>query len=454
MTHNIFATTRLILTLCTVLSAVGAKKMPPSPPHSVWKTDFKGGEPEDIASACESPGIYAWRVFVAINYPAKSGLSNHRGLRSPNSTISDPGLRVWQTWKYEDEAHPEKGQDPGSFDTPPLGSMYAPYPQEAVVKPVANHPGSQIAPAKPATPIAPTKSTSVGNEPNPHDFDTNNSDVRYNRAAYDYLRQESLYNVEGQEARFANNKPVDLPFGSIVLKASWKNLGEISTANPERAKYSCMCVSHKVNGAQVTTVYGLDSVHIMSKEMKDWFWCTFEHVDNERPQIPDQGLPEIDPDNNAEFTLASSPHNWLLHYPIPLKLVGTVFANYRLAGVQTSFVTSTGQPTLLASSVLERPVALQRSSSCISCHAKASIGAPNYTLKPYSAVSARGLVYPDHSTRLNDFDIPPQAPSEKMPLIGNVGVPDPTWFLNSKGNVQFIQLDYLFSTYNANRIAH
>jgi hypothetical protein len=50
----------------------------------------------DPNPAVNSPDKFAWDLFAEINRPALIG---SRGIADPTKKVSDPGLRVWETWK-------------------------------------------------------------------------------------------------------------------------------------------------------------------------------------------------------------------------------------------------------------------------------------------------------------------------------------------------------------------
>ena len=60
---------------------------------------------------------YSWRMFVALNWPAKAG---QRGVADTSKTVGDlSAQRVWETWKSAYETIPPKGKQPtpwSSFD--------------------------------------------------------------------------------------------------------------------------------------------------------------------------------------------------------------------------------------------------------------------------------------------------------------------------------------------------
>jgi hypothetical protein len=106
-------------------------------------------------------------------------------------------------------------------------------------------------------------------------------------------------------------------------------------------------------------IWGLTALHIITKDIPNWFWTTFEHIDNKaRPPI--WLLPSVD-----RLACPAPPHDCEA-VPSGIGLEGTKWANYRLRGTQVDFIDTLGTHTLLANSRLE---AIQRRSSCITCHA-------------------------------------------------------------------------------------
>ena len=197
-------------------------------------------------------------------------------------------------------------------------------------------------------------------------LDTWKQDVRYqllmNKAAFDYIIERSFYNVDGQEKAAQEGKPANFPETSFELKTSWIWIGtDADKFNQLKPSYYIAPAYYEVvqNGKHIRWEVGyaaLSGMHIINRSRPNWVWITFENV------------------NNANFTAAK------LEIPIPdyakqanqayqkaLRDAGSIFANYQLDGVQLDFQ----DPTLLANSNIES--AFQSQSSCITCHALASI---------------------------------------------------------------------------------
>ena len=123
--------------------------------------------------------------------------------------------------------------------------------------------------------------------------------------------------------------------------------------------------------------------------------------------------------------------------PKGIGLEGTVWENYRLRGTQVDFVDSTGKPTLLANSHIESD--FQTTASCISCHARATIGPP---IPGVASVN-----------RLSIFDPPYQIDQQ---IITPSGAPDSSMFVSylgatgsAKPVLRYTQLDFVWSLFRA-----
>jgi hypothetical protein len=329
-----------------------------------------------------NPSRHAWNLFLRLNHPAQP-ISQGRGLPDSTKKIGEPGTTaVWETWRLasaEVFLQPPK-VPPTDFNTPPDPTM----PPNGKV-PEPNKP-MVIAHAK-AQGMRPLSNPTILFDPNdglfnPDDPKGGFGESRMNKATYDFIVKNGLYNRAGIIAYakdfFAGTKPpLSFPVDSIEVKAAWvKFKASDVAAGKDKRFYVTEYKGDK---------YGLTSLHIITKDIPNWFWCTFHHK-----EIPiGVGTPDT--------------------YGQPKELRGTVWENYKLGGTQTDFVSSTGQPTLLSDAYIEYGFT---SSSCISCHAGA-------------AVNAAGL-----------------------PVLGSnpdsIGVPNPQDYWKD-GKPVLMQLDFLFS---------
>jgi hypothetical protein len=239
-----------------------------------------------------------------------------------------------------------------------------------------------------------------------------------NRAAFDYIRARDLYNLDGQLRLLAQRRTVHFPSAATEVKAEWRPIRA-----DEQSRYHCV----QVRLADGTTrLYGLTALHIVTKDLPNWFWATFEQVDN--PSLPDADgwqLPSSD-----RFACESS-HADCNRAPPNIGLEGTVWLFYRLRGTLTRFVDARGEPLRLANSELE--AGMQQTASCMTCHSRASIG-----------------VLEGAAVRLPIFDPKPDD-SAQTTLVrrGFVGLPRAAWFQSIPGDVgagpSFQPLDFVWS---------
>lgn len=281
--------------------------------------------PQDTTTALNDPDRYAWQLFVALNWPADTGLCRADTERS----LGDVGPVVWETWQSREETFLDGAVKPptwrmgcqqGGFYTPPSGDY-----------------------------------TTLADET-----------VRLNKDSYRYIRSNKLYSLDEQERLAAAGvKDIKFPLGAKEVKAHWVLIDE---ADKDRYHW------YEVVRNGVKLIYGLSGLHITSKDMPTWFWSTFEHVDNE------YRWPTLYPAaflgwQTASVDRVACPPSNLSCNAIPREfgLEGTRWENYRLRGTQIDWVSNRGVPTTLANSQMESFMDLN-TSSCITCHALAVKG--------------------------------------------------------------------------------
>jgi hypothetical protein len=238
-----------------------------------------------------------------------------------------------------------------------------------------------------------------------HEFAGGGSEVRINKPLFDYVVQNRLWYVEGQEEAFAKGARVDAPVSSKEIKAVWRVIDP-----SEKTRYHW----HELGGQ----IFGLVALHLITKDIPAWTWATWEHVDNSsackelpcRDAFGRSPSGAVSPELEALFVQKNLPRYWL---------------NYRLVGTQVSYTDLIGRPVILGNSVIENGFVTE--SSCMTCHSRSTIGPP-----------MAGTTRPN---RLSVF------PAE-------FGTPDSTWYINSATNpstTKFMQLDFVWSFLRAKR---
>ena len=254
---------------------------------------------------------------------------------------------------------------------------------------------------------------------------------------------------------------IDFPVDSVMIKSNWLNADvarKLGLRDDEANPYIKMQIKTSANDNNPEIFqegeHWLVAFHISSKDTPNWLWATFEHVNNPGRcdytgcndsygyATSDTGLR---PDQATNFTrpkttcdklpLAEYVFQTGETYPggTRSQALGKVLADlgigtdrapqagisagakawnsYRLKGTQTEFTSATGQATRLGNSVTEG--GFVNSSSCITCHARASLGA-NGSVNPLPL-----------SVFMSEA-------SETGYLRSANGVPDPNWYATSR----------------------
>ncbi len=372
--------------------------------------------PNDAAVALRDPDRFAWQMFVALTWPADEASR----LPASDRPYGDPGPVMFETWATSDQLYLPKGAEPPAWDDLPWSGN----------RTLANRSvPRQIAMFRD---VASEKAGSVSDE---------QEEVRLNRATYDYVRDNGLFSIEGQQWFLYNRQPVSFPVDAIQVQAVWRAIGE-----EDKARYQWE--EFRDPKSKRRYLYGLTALHIVAKVLPNWFWATFEHVDNPyRPGLFDEGW--LNPSRDS----AACPATQLdcNHVPTGFRLQGTRWENYRLRGTQIDYTDREGNPVILGNSELE--TGFQTSASCMSCHVRSVIG-PNRNEAASFVLKADGK---DHQ--------PARPTAARLPVFridsdGRVtsynGTPSPDGFLlpgQGAGGDRFLSLDFVWSLIEAQSVS-
>jgi len=230
-------------------------------------------------------------------------------------------------------------------------------------------------------------------------------ETRFNQKSFRWITDQRLrysgelhrrYQLYSQKPEYLAPR-LEFHSGATFVEASWKKIEP-----DQKDKYYAIELN---NGGQ-SELWGMVGFHVSTKLAPNWIWLTWEHVDNpnrylygtmedllsaeaRRKIFDEKGLCE-----DASGGSKEPACRWM---------------NYELNGVQTSFLDNQGRPVRLGNSVFETSMP---NSSCMSCHARSSIGAGGTQLD---------LFHPDA-----------------------IGAPDPRWFAALPlPNRPFMQLDFV-----------
>lgn len=369
--------------------------------------------PTDPAVAIRNPDLFAWQMFVAVTWPADV----EKRTAATDKPLGTPGPMVFETWPLTDQVYLPKGAKPVSWDEIPWKE-----PRQATSRAVPR----QVALFREVEPVP------------PGDGDNEQEEIRYNRPTFDYVRDNGLYSIEGQQRFFYDRRPVDFPVDSVVIKVTWRVIDEA-----DKPRYQWETFTDPKTGKSFT--YGLTAMHLTSKVLPNWHWATFEHIDNRfRHGTFDEGW--MNPSRDAA---ACPPDNLDCNrIPTGFGLEGTHWENYRLRGSMVSYTDAIGNPVILANSELE--TGMQQTSSCMSCHTRSTIGPSQNVASAFATGAApKGTKPGAHAMRLQ---VGKQLPSGQF--VSYNGAPDPGEFLlpgqASGGTETYLRLDFLWSLFEAN----
>ncbi len=358
--------------LCCVILGISA-----SDNVAFGRVQEPGGTPEAAVLALTKPHEYAWQLFFYLNRQAKSGVAGEPDESKRSLLEYDPDKDVvWETWALasgldldfsankvitnKSEVFKNPATLPVAWEALERNNV-----NKALSAPFKSSPlvVSNIARIIPKSQIGPLIA--------PPGTDPKTDETRMNRSTYETVRSKNLYSVEGLEEAAAiakfNNQSMVVSFEpqSKEVKARWIRLRQCDNNQncTEKQRYHWRMV--QTDGGQ--QVYGLVTLHIITKDLPNWFWSDFNHIDCEKPdgecahstvEAMPATTPLVDPTTKSTNGIRPETLNSKWQY-------------YRLRGAQIDFLTSTGVDTILSNPVIEN--SFQRS-SCITCHSNASVG--------------------------------------------------------------------------------
>jgi hypothetical protein len=322
-----------------------------------------GGSPADAKMAEGSPDQYAWELFAYLVRQAKPDIAG----------VADPAMLpfheqddtdgVWETWALASSVSPDAIDNKSEvfhYD----GSRPAPWNQ------LNRSHGAQkfLSPGLTAIPASGQAgfAARVLIRQIPPDPDGGNQEIRINHPSFDTIVNRHLYSKQGVQTAIASAQQrrevrfVSFPDASKEIKAAWIRLQACDT-DPDcadKARYHWRSLKF---GA-TTQVWGLAALHIMTKDLNNWFWADFTHVDCELKA----GACASYATGYMSQSSDSTPHA----AKPKSDTYGTRWQNYHLRGTETGFLKN-GQSAVLSNPVIET---FSNPTSCMTCHAYASAG--------------------------------------------------------------------------------
>lgn len=336
------------------------------------ETNEPGGSPADAAMASQNPNEYAWRLFFFMNRQAATGRAGEVDQSKANLLSYDADRpTVWESWALSSGlvlGESSKIVDDKSevFKIP----ASAPVPWEQLDR--SGTPPKILTQNLKSLAVAmsimqPMELMQFKTLVQPIGTNPADQEVRMNRSTYDSVRTQRLYSVEGLQAAALTAKAagtrslVTFDQKSKEIKAQWVHLtdcdGNPACANRARYHWRSVVVDGK------TQIWGLAAIHIISKDLPNWFWADFDHVDCERRVGACA--------NDSEGALTPTRDTTTGTNGLKAELAGSKWAFYVLRGTETDFVSPTGVKNILSNPVIENGF---QQSSCMTCHSYATVG--------------------------------------------------------------------------------
>jgi len=400
----------------------------PAAATSAPRDSEPGGTPTDVTVAVTNPHEYAWQLFFFLNRQALPGKA---GEVDPNKEtirdFDDDKAVVWETWALasggillapgevnRSEVFRSRGETPVKWDelSRDTSEKLFDFSLTDLAIEAGTHPNT----------VSPSNSTfKFSPEPGepclltPRECDVRSYEVRMNKSTFETIRANNLYSIEGLEAKFVkaitsdNRDIIAFDPAAKEIKAKWIRLCAAMDAKCTELKKKYHWRSLTARDGKTREIWGLSALHIITRDLPNWFWTDFEHVDFERHAK----TPSVDPTTRGLG--APSGKDGLRN-----ETAGTKWQYYRLRGVQTEYVDKFGKPTILADTQIEPD---ESHSSCITCHALATVGLRARTpTEPYPRALA----------------------AEHLPPKFEIGVPDPNAFFDLS-KLKYIQTHFLWS---------
>lgn len=364
----------------------------------------------DAALAASFPDKYAWKLFLSIVQKAPQQVPVGNGLATNDA--------IWETWP----------DDAWTFPTNPDPAHPPQWPSGTA------KPAKRLAKGFAAHGLAKAKTSAAKPGVGPDVPDSGGEEVRRNRATFEYVVKNNLWFQEGLQAffqraaassnlvQFASNS-LNFPIDAIEVKGNW-----VPILESQKSQYHW---NRNADGQ----ILGLVAMHITSKALPNWFWCTFEWTGNpgrgdyigihdsfglKQPHTPsntdqlNQVYPagDLTPELLAQFKAAGLEGEW-----------ADEWQHYRLKGSQIDFTDATGRPLVLGNSVTE--AGFVPTASCITCHARAAV----------TSAGANAFPLFGEKATLPLVNVPQQGAvsDQSTTYLTYNGTPDPAWYFNFSG---------------------
>jgi hypothetical protein len=300
--------------------------------------------------------------------------------------------------------------------------------------------------------------------------------IKVFKANSDNIKTGSPYRISNETGALSE---IVFPADAVMIKSDWLNKEraiEMGIQDDPTHPYIKMNITSPVTDNNGTILqpgeHWLVGLHISSKDIPNWVWATFEHVNNpgrcDYTGCSDSfGYDTSDNVSQGQARNYTRPHQICDNLPLPSfvldlgksyqagprrSLLTSIFndlgigtkenttlvpgradrawLSYQLKGTQVDFTDSIGRPTHLGNSVTEG--GFVSTSSCMTCHARSGATLTG-TIPPALGVFENGI-------------------TDSGYLPSSFGIPTPDWY-NRSGQpptLQVLQTDFVWGFLAAN----
>lgn len=383
---------RIILASLALAFGVGVAGAHAAGTGTKFQCDLPSSPPAAGASQADFD-TYSWRMFIALNWPAKTG---ERGVPDCNAKFGSSFDTVWRSYKFIEEIFLPDAKNPGEWNS---GSKLSRMREVAKAsKAVTSSPLGTV--------LQPVAGWLIDQQGNPTYYQ-----IAVDKTSYDYIVTNKLYNADVANA----DADINFPNGATEIKAGWR----ILTSKDDASRYLTTTATvdtfdsaGNVNGTAQANL-GLVGLHILTKPagFPQWIWATFEQVDNvtapigghasyadptaapsdvnqspcaggKTPCVPKVGRTFQSPDPLSRVTAISSTTK-TINQTVQTAFADTFAKYYELVGTQwpndpddPGNPLGTPTPNVLANTTMESYI--QPISSCMACHSTAVSGAARF----------------------------------------------------------------------------
>lgn len=349
--------------------------------------------------------IYSWNLFLALNWPAATANCAADTSKSIVNVKSGDGTYVvWQTYMPGENVFVNPGyQTPAAWcsgNALAAGAQRVFNNEAKATSAAKNLGGHFLKIAEPGGDVLQASGDVV--------TDQSQRWLRYeklmNQTEYDYIVPDR-WNAVQLQAMMDNNQPIQIPQGSIEVKAAWKVLtpDEIS-GNTYFTTQGIVCNTpdgQRTPCNEKPVTMGLVGLHLVQQTSNGgtMFWSTFEHNANDTVFFDPTSTAPVNTDFaqkpftelDANCKGINQPTQIKRVTPVPASpelngyyqqlLAGSVFANYQLISTQwsTGFGPSFTPPNV-ANITLEtyvQDISSGNATGCFACHYKATSNIKN-----------------------------------------------------------------------------